>query len=196
MPSRHLRETEQAETAIRHRLTEPTGAVCSTACVATMPFAIPGVPAGFLVRYPKVSVIANSTDRYVDLVGENYDVAVRAHSDPLPDFDPGASDGCARAVVSFRRVGILDAGEAPQRLQDLRRCPSLFMMCTGVLPAWRLRHSSKTKNEIVIPLKPWLMGDDMIALKHARDRRAQHGRIARLRMLRRAPIGRVATRAA
>jgi DNA-binding transcriptional LysR family regulator len=85
MPSRRLRETEQAETAIRHRLSEPTGAVCSTAGVATMPFAIPGVPADFLVRYPKVSVIANSTDRYVDMVGENYDVAVRAHSDPLPD---------------------------------------------------------------------------------------------------------------
>jgi DNA-binding transcriptional LysR family regulator len=40
------------------------------------------------------------------------------------------------------------------------------MMRTGVAPAWRLRHSSKAK-EVVVPLAPRLMSDDMIGLKQA-----------------------------
>jgi DNA-binding transcriptional LysR family regulator len=49
-----LREAEQAETAIRHRLREPTGIVRCTAGVATMQFAMREIVADFLVRYPKV----------------------------------------------------------------------------------------------------------------------------------------------
>src|SRR5579863_9095990 len=80
-----LREAEAAETAIRHRLSEPTGTVHCTAAVATMQFAMRGMVADFLVRYPKVNIVAHATDQYVDIVGENYDVAIRAHSDSLPD---------------------------------------------------------------------------------------------------------------
>jgi len=80
-----LREAELAETAIRHRLSEPTGTVRCTAAVATMQFAIRDIVPDFLVRYPKVNVVAHATDRNVDIVGENYDVAIRAHTDPLPD---------------------------------------------------------------------------------------------------------------
>src|SRR5215470_4592044 len=80
-----LREAEQAETAIRHRLNEPTGTVRCTAAVATMQFAMRDIMADFLVRYSKINVVAHATDQNVDIVGENYDVAIRAHSDPLPD---------------------------------------------------------------------------------------------------------------
>jgi DNA-binding transcriptional LysR family regulator len=41
------------------------------------------------------------------------------------------------------------------------------MMREGVPPVWRLRHSSKAKNEVVMPLTPRLLSDDMIALKQA-----------------------------
>jgi DNA-binding transcriptional LysR family regulator len=80
-----LREAELAETAIRHRLNEPTGAVRCTAAVATMQFAMRDIVPDFLLRYPKVNVVAHATDQNVDIIGENYDVAIRAHSDPLPD---------------------------------------------------------------------------------------------------------------
>src|SRR2546428_14130142 len=80
-----LREAERAEPAIRRRLSEPTGTVRCTAAVATMQFAMRDIVADFLVRYPKVNVVAHATDQNVDIVGENYDVAIRAHTDPLPD---------------------------------------------------------------------------------------------------------------
>ena len=34
----------------------------------------------FLVRYPQVNVVAHATDRFVDIVGENFDVAIREQS--------------------------------------------------------------------------------------------------------------------
>src|ERR1700688_1558209 len=80
-----LRDAALAESAIRHPLSETTGAVRCTAAMATMQFAIGDILADFLLRYPKVNVVAHATDRNVDIVGENFDVAIRAHSEPLPD---------------------------------------------------------------------------------------------------------------
>ena len=162
-----LREAEQAETAIRHRLSEPTGTVRCTAAVATMQFAMRDIVADFLVRYPKVNVVAHATDQNVDIVGENYDVAIRAHTDPLPDSTLVQRTLAPAPWFLFAGSAYLDANEAPQTPQDLQNHPSLFMMRTGVAPVWRLRHSSKAKDEVVIPLTPRLLSDDMIGLKQA-----------------------------
>jgi DNA-binding transcriptional LysR family regulator len=162
-----LREAEQAETAIRHRLSEPTGTVRCTSAVATMQFALRGIMADFLVRYPKVNVVAHATDENVDIVGENYDVAIRAHSDPLPDSTLVQRTLTPAPWFLFAGAGYLDANQAPQTPRDLQRHPSLFMMRTGVAPVWRLRHSSKAKDEVVMPLTPRLLSDDMTALKQA-----------------------------
>src|SRR6478735_8574742 len=72
-----LREAELAEGAIRQRLNEPTGTVRCTAAIATMQFAMRDIVPDFLLRYPKVNVVALAIDQNVDLVGENYDVAIR-----------------------------------------------------------------------------------------------------------------------
>ena len=97
-----LREAQLAETAIRHRLTEPTGTVRCTAGVATMQFAMSDIIADFLIKHPKVNIVAHAADRAVDIVGENFDIAVRAHSDPLPDSTPVigvTKNGHARAYA-------------------------------------------------------------------------------------------------
>jgi DNA-binding transcriptional LysR family regulator len=80
-----LQQAEQAEASIRHRLSEPIGTVRFTSGTATMQFALRETVTDFLVRHPRVNVVAHATDQKVDIVGENYDVAVRAHSDPLPN---------------------------------------------------------------------------------------------------------------
>jgi DNA-binding transcriptional LysR family regulator len=162
-----LREAELAETAIRHRLNEPTGTVRCTAAVATMQFAMRGIVADFLLRYPKVNVVAHATDAYVDIVGESYDVAIRAHSDPLPD-----STLVQRALTPapwflFAGAAYLDAEGPLDTPNDLAKHPSLFMMRTGVSPIWQLRRRSGHKAEIVVPLKPRLLIDDMLSLKQA-----------------------------
>jgi len=162
-----LRDARLAESAIRRRLTEPTGTVRCTAGMATMQFAIRDILADFLVRYPKVNVIAHATDRNVDIIGENYDVAIRAHSEPLPNSTLVQRALTPAPWLLFAGSVYLDANEAPQTPADLRNRSSLFMMRTGVAPVWRLRHSSDAKDEVVIPLTPRLLCDDMIALKQA-----------------------------
>ena len=162
-----LRDARLAESAIRRRLTEPTGTVRCTAGMATMQFAIRNILADFLVRYPKVNVIAHATDRNVDIIGENYDVAIRAHSEPLPNSTLVQRALTPAPWLLFAGSVYLDANEAPQTPADLRNSSSLFMMRTGVAPVWRLRHSSDAKDEVVIPLTPRLLCDDMIALKQA-----------------------------
>jgi DNA-binding transcriptional LysR family regulator len=162
-----LREAEQAETAIRHRLNEPTGTVRCTAAVATMQFAMRDIVADFLVRYPKVNIVAHATDQNVDIVGENYDVAIRAHSDLLPDSTLVQRTLTPAPWFLFAGSAYLDGNKTPQSPKDLQNHPSLFMMRTGVAPVWRLRHSSDGKGEVVVRLKPRLLSDDMIGLKQA-----------------------------
>jgi DNA-binding transcriptional LysR family regulator len=162
-----LREAEQAETAIRHRLSEPTGLVRCTAAVATMQFAMRDMLANFLNLYPKVNVVAHATDQNVDIVGENYDVAIRAHSNPLPDSNLIQRTLTPAPWFLFAGSAYLDANEAPETPRDLQKHPSLFMMRTGIAPVWHLRHSSKAKDKVVMPLAPRLLSDDMIGLKQA-----------------------------
>jgi DNA-binding transcriptional LysR family regulator len=162
-----LREAELAETAIRHRLNEPTGTVRCTAAVATMQFAMRGLVADFLVRYPKVNVVAHATDKYVDIVGENFDVAIRAHSDPLPDSTLVQRKLTPAPWFLFAGAAYVDANGPLVRPQELVKHPSLFMMRTGVSPTWRLRRTRGRREEVVVPLTPRLLIDDMLSLKQA-----------------------------
>lgn len=162
-----LREAELAEATIRHRLTEPTGTVRCTAGLATMQFAMSDIIADFLVGHPKVNVVAHAADRTVDIVGENFDVAVRAHSDPLPDSNLVQRTLAPAPWFLFAGADYVERHGAPETPQDLQNHPSLFMMRTGVAPVWRLRHSREQRDEIVVPLTPRLLSDDMIGLQAA-----------------------------
>jgi DNA-binding transcriptional LysR family regulator len=162
-----LREAEMAEASIRHRLSEPSGTVRCTAGSATMQFAMSDIIADFLIQHPKVNIVAHAADRTVDIVGENFDVAVRAHSDPLPDSNLVQRTLAPAPWFLFAGADYLARNGEPRTPQDLQSHPSLFMMRTGVTPIWRLRHSRQRRDEIVMPLTPRLLSDDMIGLQEA-----------------------------
>lgn len=162
-----LQQAEQAETVIRHRLTEPTGTIRFTAGVSTAHFAMRDMVVDFLVRFPKVNVISHVTDRAVDIVGENFDVAIRGHSAPLPDSALVQRTLAPAPWFLFAGAAYLDANAGLDTPQDLTRHPSLFMMRTGIAPTWRLRHSNAGKDEVVMPLTPRMLSDDIVGLKQA-----------------------------
>ena len=162
-----LQQAEQAETAMRQRLAEPVGTVRFTASVATAQFAMREMVADFLIRYPKINVVEHTTDQAIDIVGENFDVAIRAHSLPLPDSTLVQRPLAPAPWFLFAGSAYVDAHGSPQTPQDLAKHPSLFMMRTGVALAWRLRHSSDPKDEVVVHLTPRLLSDEMVGLKQA-----------------------------
>jgi DNA-binding transcriptional LysR family regulator len=162
-----LREAEMAESAIRHRLSEPSGTIRCTGGVATMQFAMADIISDFLAQHPKVNIVVHAVDRAVDIVGENYDIAIRAHSDPLPDSNLVQRRLAPAPWFLFAGSDYLDANGEPEKTQDLRDHPALFMMRTGVAPVWRLRHGRRARNEVVMPLTPRLLSDDMVGLQEA-----------------------------
>ena len=162
-----LREAERAETAIRKRLREPTGTIRCTASIATMQFAVSEVVSSFLIKYPKVTVVAHATNQIVDLVGERYDVAIRAHSGPLPDSTLVQQALAPTPWFLFAGSAYYDSHRMPEAPTDLTRHPSLFMMRSGVDPVWRLRESSERPKEVEVPFTPRFVSDDMKTLKRA-----------------------------
>jgi DNA-binding transcriptional LysR family regulator len=162
-----LQQADQAETAMRQRVVEPIGTVRFTAAVATAQFAMRDMVADFLIRYPKVNVVGHATDEAIDIVGEHYDIAIRAHSLPLPDSTLVQRPLAPAPWFLFAGSAYLDAHGSPQTPQDLAKHPSLFMMRADVVPAWRLRHPGQIKDEVVLHLAPRILSDDMVGLKQA-----------------------------
>jgi DNA-binding transcriptional LysR family regulator len=166
-----LREAEMAENAVRHRLSEPSGTIRCTGGLATMQFAMTGIISDFLIRYPKVNIVVHAIDRAVDIVGENFDVAIRAHSGTLPDSNLVQRMLAPAPWFLFAGSDYLDANGEPHKPEDLKDHSSLFMMRSGVDPVWRLYRgggqAKQAKNEVVIPLTPRLLSDEEIGLQEA-----------------------------
>nr|WP_239556497.1 LysR substrate-binding domain-containing protein [Dyella flava] len=162
-----LREAERAEDSIKQRLVEPKGTVRFTAGLVTMQFALDELVSSFLRRHPKVNVVAHATDDYVDIVGENFDVAIRGHSDPLPSSTLIQRTLAPVPWYLFAGASYLDAQKPLQTPQDLHKHPSLFMLRGDVTPMWRLRHSTKRGEGATVKLAPRLLSGDITTLKRA-----------------------------
>lgn len=80
-----LIEAEAAENVVKGRLAEPSGVVRMTASVPTAQHVLAEPLLELAHTYPKLRVALHATDRFVDLVQEGFDIAVRDHFAPLPD---------------------------------------------------------------------------------------------------------------
>lgn len=82
-----LIEAEAAENIVRSRMAEPSGTVRMTASIPTTQFYLADHLPSLALKYPKLTIEMHATDRFVDLVQEGFDIAVRSHFSPLPDSD-------------------------------------------------------------------------------------------------------------
>jgi DNA-binding transcriptional LysR family regulator len=162
-----LREAELAEISVRQRLSEPVGTIRCTAGVATMNFAMASMIADFLCQHAKISVVAHAADRTVDIVGENYDVAIRAHSAPLPDSDLVQRMLGVAPWFLFAGSGYLAEHGTPAMPVDLSRHASIFFTRPNAPFLWRLRHTTLLIDEVAVPVTPRLQSEDMLSLQQA-----------------------------
>lgn len=80
-----LIEAQAAESVVQQRLAAPAGTVRVSSSPGTLAAGLQECLAGFLVAYPDVVVSLHATNRTVDLIEEEFDLAVRAHEGELPD---------------------------------------------------------------------------------------------------------------
>lgn len=127
---RLLDDLDEAERAVRQMHAAPRGRLKIS---APMSFGIlhlaPALPE-FGVRYPEVELDVVLNDRFVDLIEEGYDVALRIITD-LPD-----STLVARRLASIRRVVCaapvyLERHGVPMTPEDLKRHHCLIYSLTG-----------------------------------------------------------------
>ena len=137
---RMLAEAEAAERAMTYLSGAPRGTLRVNAPMSFGVLHVAPALAGFMRRYPEISVELVLDDREVDLVGEGFDVGVRIRA--LPD-----SSLVARRLAPFRRFvcaapSYLAAHGAPEAPEDLPRHACLLYSYQAERSVWRLRGPS------------------------------------------------------
>jgi DNA-binding transcriptional LysR family regulator len=80
-------EAEAAESVVLRRQAEPAGPVRITTSVPVAQLYLADRLPALARAYPKLDLQLHVTDRFVDLVREGFDIAIRSHFAPLPNSD-------------------------------------------------------------------------------------------------------------
>jgi DNA-binding transcriptional LysR family regulator len=165
-----VRAADEAESLVRQRVKEPFGVVRFTAAIGTAQFALREILMNFTQEYPRIQLVEYVTSRQIDLLAENFDVAVRAHSGALPDSTLISRTLAVAPWILVAGTASLKQGGSPKTPQDLKRFPSLFLWRANTTPAWRLRPQAKTQrrqSEVNLCLTPRIISNDLSTLKQA-----------------------------
>jgi DNA-binding transcriptional LysR family regulator len=171
-----IRDLAEATRAVSEAGSEPHGDLRVTA-----PIDLGSAPrfAALLVAFssawPKVRLVVDLTDRYVDLVAEGYDLAFRIHSHALED----------RSSLKTRRVGpfggglyasprYLDRAGRPSRPSDLVGHQIVGFVPIG--PSMTLTHEDGTRETVAF--EPTLLTNDMSFVPAALEAEAGIGGLA------------------
>lgn len=157
--SRVVEELAEAERLVRGRQQAPQGTLRITAPNDLGLGLVRGLIADFLVEHPDVDVSLQLTQRFVDLVDEGVDLAVRAGS--LPDSTLVArklSRGYARVYASPDYV---DRNGAPASMAELANHPTV-LLGSELIQTWKLFRGSKP---VEVRVRGRMAVDDFSAVK-------------------------------
>lgn len=159
-----LREADAAENVARRRLAEPSGTIRMTSSAAIAQFALRDLLPAFLERFPKVSVVQHASDVMVDIVGEGFDLALRAHSAPLPSSTLVQRTLAPIPWFLFAGTAYLGRRGEPGTPGDLAG-HSAIALGRDSAQTWQLR--SMTDEPAIVAIEPRFVSNDMVALKRA-----------------------------
>ena len=78
-----LMEVDAAENLVKFRMAEPRGLVRISASLTTAQMGLSRILTALAKLYPQMQISLTTTNRFVDLVDEGIDIAVRSHRQPL-----------------------------------------------------------------------------------------------------------------
>lgn len=157
-----LVEAEAAEEAIEQLRAEPRGLVRLSCPAALVYFQVGDMLARFMVANPGVQVQLECTNRRVDVIGEGFDLALRARIPPLEDSDlvlKVLGNSRHRLVAS---PALLEKYAQPRVPADLAMLPSVDLGPPQVQHFWSLDGPDGAHARV--PHQPRLVVDDMVAL--------------------------------
>ncbi|MCC7079843.1 MAG: LysR family transcriptional regulator [Burkholderiales bacterium] len=135
--ARIVEELEEARRAVSHLHSEPRGLLRVSVPVAFGRLHVATALPGFLATYPELKIDIVTTDRFVDLAEEAYDVVVRIVDQPTPNLVARKLAPVRRKMVGtpeyFARHG------APRTLEDLQQHNCLTYTYINPQDPWRLR---------------------------------------------------------
>jgi len=156
-------EAEAAESVVQRRQAEPRGTVKITASVPVAQFHLADRLPALAHAYPKLDLQLHITDRFVDLIREGFDIAIRSHFAPLPDSDLIQRRMMVEQIALVASPDYLARRGKPRRPEDLVGHDGLL---TG--PASRTWHltDSGTRQVAVTPTAR-LVADESLVLMRA-----------------------------
>jgi DNA-binding transcriptional LysR family regulator len=135
--ARIMEELEEAKLAVGRLQSEPRGLLRISAPVAFGRLHIATVLPEFLAAYPELKIDMVTTDRFVDLAEEGYDVVIRIVDQPAPTLVARKLAPVNRKMVAtpeyFQRYGV------PRTPEDLEHHNCLTYTYFNPQDPWRLR---------------------------------------------------------
>jgi DNA-binding transcriptional LysR family regulator len=135
--ARIVEELEEAKLAVGRLHSEPRGLLRISAPVAFGRLHIATVLPEFLAAYPDLKIDMVTTDRFVDLAEEGYDVVIRIVDQPAPTLVARKLAPVNRKMVAtpeyFQRYGV------PRTPEDLEKHNCLTYTYFNPQDPWRLR---------------------------------------------------------
>ena len=158
-----LIEVESAQQIVQRRLAEPSGTVRITAAVPVVQFLLaPHLPA-LARQWRRLLIQLHASDRFVDLVQEGFDIAVRSQFAPLPDSGLVQRKLTEEAVWLVAAPSLLKATGTPRKPVDLLKHSGLLTSPEAL--SWRLRRDDGATETVTVP--PRMVADESVALLQA-----------------------------
>jgi DNA-binding transcriptional LysR family regulator len=130
-----LDDLEETELAMAVRSAKPTGVLKLSVPSGLGHRHVMPVIESFLQTWPDVRAEVSFTDRFVDLIDEGIDIALRI-GDPRPDSRLIARPVAQQRLLTCASPGYLEAHGTPQVPGDLRSHECLFFMSAGRPQPW------------------------------------------------------------
>jgi DNA-binding transcriptional LysR family regulator len=158
-----LVEVDSAQQLVQQRLAEPSGTVRLTASVPVVQFQLaPHFPA-MARAWPQLRLEVRANDRFIDILQEGFDIAVRSHFAALPDSGLVQRTLAVEPVLLVVGQAYLHENGSPRKPSDLARHSALLTVPEAA--HWVLINDNG-ETQAVQP-QARLFADESVTLLHA-----------------------------
>lgn len=158
-------EAQAVLATVGETLTEPAGLIRISSSLLTGELSLGGWLGDFMCLYPKVRISLDLSNRYVDLLAERFDLAIRFASAPLASADMVARPLGDSAMVLVASPSLLAQYGEPTGLDDLERFPTLAQGSFESVRPWVFRQEDGSS--IMHYPRPKFVTDNILTLREA-----------------------------